>query len=112
MTTTPPINRDDKGINALKSSNTQPTSSAPTEEIMPYPAIHPEGSRESRARRPQQHRRQHSGDRRQKERREKQALVLLDTRLPHDQRTRSRRGSDRIRSRRPMNKKKGISFYI
>ncbi len=111
MTTTP-INRDDKGINALKSSNTQPSSSGPTEEIMPYPAIHPEGSRESRARRPQQHRRQRSGDRRHEERRTKRSPVLLDTRLPHDRRTRARRGSDRVKQRRARNIKKGISFYI
>lgn len=111
MTTTP-INRDDTGINSLKSSNTKPTSSEPTEEIKPYPAIHPEGSLEGRSRRPQQHRRKRSGDRRHDERREKQVQVLLDTRLPFDRRTRPRRGSDRTNQRRTSTTKKGISFYI
>lgn len=79
---------------------------------MPYPAIHPEGSREGRPRRPQQHRRQRSDDRRQEERRKKQVPVLLDTRLPYDRRTRSRRGRDRTRQRRSMSVRKGVSFYI
>lgn len=111
MTTTP-INRDDTGINALKSSNTQPTSSEPAEELMPYPAIHPEGSREGRSRRPQQHRRQRRGDRRQEERRKKRVPVLLDTRLPYDRRTRARRGSDRIKQKRAISVRKGISYYV
>ena len=111
MTTTP-INRDDAGINALKSSNTKPTSSDPTEEVRPYPAIHPEGSLENRSRRPQQHHRKRNGDRRDEERRGKQVQVLLDTRLPYDRRTRPRRGSDRANQRRTRKGGKRISFYI
>ncbi|MDH5191758.1 MAG: hypothetical protein OEW89_10990 [Gammaproteobacteria bacterium] len=111
MTTTP-INRDDTGINALKSSNTQPAASEPTEEVMPYPMIHPEGSREGRSRRPQQHRRRTRSDRRQEDRRKKQVAVLLDTRLPYERRVRSRRNADKTKQKRTINTRKGISYYI
>ncbi|MDH5435957.1 MAG: hypothetical protein OEX83_04275, partial [Gammaproteobacteria bacterium] len=95
-----------------KTTNAKPASSEPAEEIRPYPAIHPEGSLEGRSRRPQQHRRKHSGDRRHDERRQKQVQVLLDTRLPYDRRTRPRRGNDRTNQRRSIKGKKSISYYI
>jgi len=109
---TTPINRDDTGINMLKSSNTRPGESNPTDAITPYPTIHPEGSRDRATRRPMQHRRRHRDDRRHDDRREHNLPVVLDTRVPHDRRSSVRRRSDRSREKQKKTARKGINFYI
>jgi hypothetical protein len=73
---------EDTGVQRLKADNRQPLATRSVDAVSAYPNIHPVqlGERTVRERVSGGDRRADAGDRRQRERRQKQVPVLLDTR--------------------------------
>ncbi len=88
MDITPP--RESAGTDRLRLLNRQESTVRATAPVEPYPRIAPT---EQHIPSPAPERRQ--GERRQGERRKAQALVLLDTRIPHERRLQYRRAEEK-----------------